>query len=653
MRRRDIVSRSRSRSPVRSLLVVVLAGATLVAGASLGAQEKTAAAAPEFKGSLFGAVPGDATLVVRVPTVKGLLDKVKSSPLAGLEQHPDVKAALADLKTRAAGGLEKARKDLGFDPVEALLALDGEWVITVGNLEALAGAVVEGMTMRQSPNVDPETIPIIISAEARSGGDKVRSSFEKLFAFAEKNGAVRDSAELNGGKVTILSEKKAEAPKAPKGEKDQPGEGEKKEKSDLVARPEEDDKDAPGETADDDDADEDEEEAAPPRPPFKLYVGELGNRFYLSLSRQLLEGCMQKPEFERADGLVANPLFQETHRATGTGDLFFFVNAKQVTKTLGGALSTTFFAFFWQKFEAIFLGSTLNNFAASYAIEGPGLKQAAFVNNGGASDGLLGIFKGDTFAPSKLGPIPADAKTFGSVTFNPAQLHKIVKDTVTFVMSMQGQAADLDALTEGQVGVKFSEVIAGLGKRLHFFGSGAANLENPLAGNNYLLELKEEGAVKKLLKKVSELAQGSFDAEKFKDREIYSVDTGSMGVQVAAADKLLVVSGSRGDVEKVFSLPAAAGAVSAGGESFKKAAQAMPPQVAIVSYNSEEFMKAYAKSVSDQLMKGGIDDEAAPYAKALFAILSYLGEGSGYGVWKEKGLYFLANSAFSAPKTTP
>ena len=611
-------------------------------------QEKPAAekAAPQtsFKGTLLSSVPADTTLLIRVPSAKAFVEKAKSSPLGQLQNHPDVKKLLDDLKQKAGPELEKAEKELGFHPIDTLLSIDGEWVLAIGNLTAFASALGESLQMGQMPqSLSPETIPLIIAADAGASAGKVHDSFEKLFSFAEKNGAKREAADFNGGKITRLSEpgpqKPAGKPDEKKGVEPEKVEKPKKEKSDLIARPEgdEDDKDSAKKADDSDDSDDDDKEEAPKSQPMNVYFGELGGRFYLSLNRQLLEGCMQKADAERADGIVKNALFQETHAATGSGDVFLFVNTKQLTSSVGNALSATFFAFFWQKFEAIFLGTSLNNFAMSYSIDKDSLSQTAFVNNAGASDGFLGIFKGETFAPTSVPPVPSDSQNFSSISFNPVQLSKIVKDTVQLIMSFQGQSADIDALVEGQVGVKFSEVMAGLGKRFHTF-TGALKADNPLASVNYVLELKDESPLKKVLKKVSEIAQGQFDAEKFKDRDIYSFDTGSFGMNVTAADKLLILSGNRSAVEKVLNRVGDATAVAPGGEAFKKAAATMPAQVAMVAYSSPEYAKSMVKSITDQ-MGSNLDPEVEPFLKAFSALAEAFGSASGFGVWKDKGFF--------------
>ncbi len=640
---------------------ILIASSLLIA--PLFSQEKAAAEKPAaekpvprgaFQGSLLSAMPADMTLLVRVSSAKGFVEKVKSSPLGQLQNHPDVKKFLEDLKKKTGPQMAKAERDLGFHPIDTLLSIHGEWVLGIGNLNALASALGESLQQGQMPSsLSPESIPLIIAADAGGSAGKVHEALEKLFAFAKKDGAELESTAFNGGTITHLSEPRVKgAGASPKPSDRKDGAGEKAEKdakpktdkgkSDLASRPEDDEKNEKDPGSDDDDGDDDDNSDdadgdAPSKEPMGMYVGELGSRFYMSLDRQLLEGSMQKADAERADGLVKNALFQETHAATGTGDLFVFVNAKQLTSSIGTGLSATFFAFFWQKFEAIFLGASLNNIGLAYVLEKDALSQSAFVHNSGASDGLLGVFKGDTFSPSTAPPVPSDAQNFSSFSFKSSHLSKLVKDTVQLILSFQGQPSDIDTLVEGKVGVKFTDLMSALGKRIHTF-TGAVKADNPLASINYVVELKDESPLKKALKKVSELAQGEFDAAKFKDHDIYTLNTGNSGMNVTAAEKLLIFTGSRGATENVISRAGDVSAIPPGGESFKKAAMGMPPQVSLLGFSSSEYMRNLVKSLMDQ-MGGQLDTEAQPFFKSIGALAELLGSGSVYGLWKDKGFY--------------
>lgn len=629
-------------------------------GTELGAQDKPAAPPPALpaalKGTLLAALPVDSALVVRIPNVKSLVEKLKSSPLGALRDHVDVKKALEMLQSKAGPELAKAEKELGFNPLDTLLSIEGEWVFALGGLGQLATTLSESLQMGQMPdNLSPDAIPILIAADAGAAAGKVHDAIEKLISLAQKEGAGVERFDFKGGKITRLSEPagpevspKKPAAKEPEVEDSDAEEaGKKKTKPNGIAAPqddEEDDTEKKENAADDDDGDDDDE---PKKPNMQVFVGELGGRFYISLSRSILEGCMYPRDSDRADGLAAQSLFQETHQAVGGGDFFTFVNIKQVITSIDSALSTTFFAFFWQKLQGLLFGPTLNNFAASGSIDATGLTQTMFVHNAGASDGLLGVFKGEAFAPGLAAPVPSDCKTFSSSTFNPGQLAKIIKEAVQLAMSLQGQQADLDTLVESQVGVKFSELMAGLGNRMHSF-SGLPRQDNPFASLNYILELKEEGGLKKVLKKVSEMAGGQFDAEKFKDREIYSADTGSFAINACAADKLLVLSTSRNDVEKVLTRTADA---VAGGDYFKKAVTGMPAQVTMVGFNSPEYMPALIKGMAQQAAESeGADEEAQVFIKALGAAADAFGGGWSYGVWRDRGLYFTGKLDLIAAK---
>jgi hypothetical protein len=632
------------------------------------------AAAPDLKGSFLNALPKETTILLRVANMKSLVAKFKSSPAYALKDNADVKALLARADKETSEGLAGAKKELGFDPVEFLLSIDGEWILAVGNLDAVATAVGESLSVGQAPqNLTPEMFPVVIAADASANQDKVRERLDKIFALAEKKGAKRETADWKGGKITRLShggpasgpakiepptgkDNKAEKEGSGDSEKDKKGtdgdkkgtDGDKKGTKDskkgsgFVATESDDAKDKDSKKdkdAEKDGADADgtvSEDGAPKEAPVSLYVGEMAGRIYFSPSRAFLEGCMQKTDSAGPDALASNALFQETHKMTGAGDIHMFVNVKQLTTSIGNALSTTFFAFFWQKFDALFFGKTFNNVGLVVSLEEAAIREAIFAHNSGASDGILGVFKSQPFPVAAPAAVPADSQSFSSVAFNPEQLGKIIKDVIQTAMAFQGQAQDVDALAEAQIGVKLSDLVAGLGKRLHYF-AGAPKADNPFANLNYILELRDEAPIKKLLKKLTELFQGDLQSEKFKDRDLYSVDTGNFGVTFAAADKLFVVSGSRAAVEKVINRTGTPGPSIGDSEEFKKAAAGLPASVSLLGFTSQEYMKGGLKALIQPLKDAGDPDNDA-IVGALGALGEILGSSISYGVWNDAGM---------------
>ena len=640
------------------------------------------------QGTILGALPADTVLCVRSPSLKSLGQKLKSTPFWALRDHPDVKKVLDKVRTDAAAGLAQAQKELGFDPVETLAGVEGEVVIALGGLEALATALGESLSVGQMPqNFNTENVPLLIAADAGGYAPQLHERLEKLMAFAVKQGAKKETVDFKGGKITRLTEshekakdgdgaeakgkkgddegdskKKSSSDKPEKPEK--PG-NEKKGGSDFVARgaadpsalaaDDDDDKDGKDDKDDadekddkDEKKDDDVEEAA--QPPVNVYFGELGSRVYVSTSRAMLEKCMQKPDEPPAQGLVSTPNFSETYRQTGTGDLYFFVNVKQFTTSVGSALSTTFFAFFWQKIEALVFGKSLNTLGIALNLEPSEIHETVFVHNSGTSDGVLGIFKNEPFSPTDAAPVPTDCQTFSSLSFNPEQLGKIIKDAVQTAMAFQGQAKDVDSLTQEMIGVKLSEVISALGNKLHSFAGVPSTDGNPLAGANYVIDLKNGSALQKVLKKLSELSQGQFTPEKFKDRDIYSYDQGSFSLHASAGEKHLVLSGSRSEVEKVIRKSQEdAGGAPPGGEEFKKAAAAMPPKVAMVGYSAPDYFKNFIKSLAKSAGDSP-DEEVQTLSKAAMALAEAVGSSVAFGVWRDSGFFADTHLKLAAPK---
>jgi hypothetical protein len=296
-------------------------------------------------------------LCVRSPSLKTLGQKLKSTPFWALKDHPDVKKVLDKVRTDAAAGLAQAQKELGFDPVETLAGVEGEVVIALGGLEALATALGESLSVGQMPqNFNTENVPLLIAADAGGYAPQLHERLEKLMAFAVKQGAKKETVDFKGGKITRLTEshekakdgdgaeakgkkgddegdskKKSSSDKPEKPEK--PG-NEKKGGSDFVARgaadpsalaaDDDDDKDGKDDKDDadekddkDEKKDDDVEEAA--QPPVNVYFGELGSRVYVSTSRAMLEKCMQKPDEPPAQGSGVHAELQRDLSPDGHG----------------------------------------------------------------------------------------------------------------------------------------------------------------------------------------------------------------------------------------------------------------------------------------------------------------------------------------------
>ncbi|MBI4601915.1 MAG: hypothetical protein HY721_08130 [Planctomycetes bacterium] len=635
-----------------------------VLGPALRAQE---AAKTEVKATFLNALPKDTTLLLHASSVKGTLDRIKASPLHALRDHPDVKRLTARIEEEAKGGLAGAKAELGFDPFDLLLSLDGEWVIAVGNLDSLASAIGEGLSIGQPPDVKPEQVPLLVAADAGSAAPRVRELFEKLFAYAEKQGAVKETKDFQGGRITSIRERPAKAPAGKGSAGEKPGEkgsgqGPEKEKekgkpeggaqgskgegggSDLAA-PDEQDAAKGGEDeqgkkgAGDDDSegagDEGSQEGRG-RPDVVVHFGELGGRFYFSLSRAFLEACMGKVDAPGASSLLASPTFQETQKLIGSGDVLAYLNVKGLTGSISSALSTTFFAFFWQKFDALFFGKSFNGAAVALSVEDRGLRETFFLHNSGGSDGILSVFKADAFTTAPPALVPANAKTFSGVALNPENLGKIVKDIAQTAMAFRGPATDVDLFFEQLSGAKLSEIVGGLGRRAYTF-SGTVNADNPFSSLGFALELRDEAPILKVLKKLSAGPQGALEASKVKDRDVYVLGFGSFDIAFAVVDKQLL-AGSKEEVDKVIGRTAEKGSGLAESEDFKRVAASLPAQAAMVGYSTPDYIRANFSALAEAA-RGTGEEDAEVLVGAILAVADVLGTSYSYGVWKDAGFY--------------
>jgi hypothetical protein len=562
---------------------------------------RTATPAAEGMGALGGtlaSLPQGTSLVVQFTGVKPFLDKLDRSPLGRLRDHPELKSVLRQFEQELSDRMQEAELQLGFDPMDLLRCFEGEVLVAIGELSPMASQLGSALSLGQAPEMTPESIPVVLAADALSRGDEVAEYLEKLFTFAEKEGALRETLSVGSGKLTILQDKAEE---------------------------------------------NDASSAGDSSPPMRLYFGRSGSRFYWGLNRAYVEACMGGGS--GGSKLVNSPVFRTCQNLTGSGDVFFFLDVKQLTTAVNGALSATFFSFYWQKVESLLFGKSLNAAAGSYSVDDRGVKSTFFVHNGGASDGLLGIFRGTPFPPTPPGFVPKTAKIYSASVMDATKLGDTIRGVFEVAMSLQAPGADLDSLFEQNVGVPFKDLIGAFGDRLHYFGE-TLDAENPFASLNYLMELRDAGPLRRIVEKMTGDPAMSLQVEKYKGSDLMAIPLGPAGsVAVAVSDKMLIVAGGDALARQVVdglrtdSVGGDAGTGGVRDAALKEqVASIAPAQVSMLTLSSDDYVETYFETISSSL-GDSVPPDAAPVLSVLSALGSVLGSSVGYGQWNDSGLY--------------
>lgn len=595
---------------VRVALGSRLAGLVLVASIVVGTLGISSPPAGAQDATILGGLPQETTLLVRVPSLQTLIEKAKKSPLAKLSDHPEVKEALGDLERELQGGMTEARERLGFDPMDLAACFEGETVLLLGGLDALAAKLGGALSTGAAPEMGPEDLPFAIASDAGSSADRAKGYLEKFFEFAVTEGAIRETVDVSGGaggKLTILSDS---------------------EESDAGSPDPDPDPDADGAGGGDS-----------TESPLRLYFGQAQNRFFFGTSRGFLERVMAGKAAPGATLLVDSPTFLESRRAAGDGDVFAYLNVKQLTRAINGALSATFFAFYWQKAEALLFGNSLNAMAASYSLEDRGVRNGFFVHNGGASDGIMGLLRGQPFSSTPPAFIPKEAKAYASMNLNVEHVSKIVKEIAQIAMAFQPGAGDIDTLFEQSMGVKFGEFFGSFGDKIHYYGE-TFDAQNALGSLNYVLELKAAAPLEKVLARFSAPGAGMLTQDSVDGATVYSLPAGPMGELAMAikADRL-VVAGGKGKVTAVLDRLSKGGAGLADQPEAKALLSSLaPPQVSMLSYSSKDYFAVYMDSIAQTVSTLASEPEAQTVVSLLKLLGELLGESAGYAQWTDKGL---------------
>jgi hypothetical protein len=341
----------------------------------------------------------------------------------------------------------------------------------------------------------------------------------------------------------------------------------------------------------------------------------------------------------RPESLADNTLYAATVKTLPQGgDALVYLDIKQLTDAIGRALSSSFVGFYWQKVESLIIGKSLNNVGVSVHIEDNRVREGIFIHNGGASDGLVGLLKGDSFPPSPPAFMPEKAHTFASIGFNPATLEKLVRELAEVALAFQaGAGSDVDAMFEQQVGVKLKDLFGSLGKRLHVFAQDVPG-GSPLQGLDLAVELKEEGPVKQILSKNAEGDSAAVSVTTYKEKQIFSLNPGSGGAAITLIEKLLLVSQSVERLQSMMDRSSGGGKPAPVVEEYGRMAQTVPAQVSLLYFVSEAAMKSQVRSIADQIPTDS-EEEAKQIRSAVAAIGDILGASLTFASWKDTGLF--------------
>ncbi len=519
--------------------------------------------------SIIKALPANSTLVLHAPSISSIVRDFKNSPIYKLKD----KQEFTELLAQAEQGLEEARQDIiaetQVDPFQMLKAAKGEAILAVGDVSKTIRDIGEAMLNMEEPEIDTESLPILLGVDALGGVKEFKKNLYALMAVAVREGAGVKTENFHGGKITTLS--------PPDGNEDGPK---------------------------------------------HIYFGEKGTKFFFTISRKFLEQTIVKLDAENPeDSLLNDPGYKETASRLGKGNhLSFFMNMKPVLKAVNGAMEGNPFVFLWQTIEDVLFGKSLNNFGTAFALEETGMRARTFVHNNGASDGIMGWFKTKPFAAAPPSIIPADARTYSVTGINAKAMNASINKLLTLAqsfMALQGQEANPREMFEEMMGFKISDLLSSIGNRVHTFGSGkAAGLENPLGDTTMVLELSNDAPWKKLVDKVIELSGGALEPQKYMGRDVFIMGDGFSGPAPGACitDKMVILSSEGENVQKVIRRIGKDTPGLAQNEEFKKAQGQVPGKVTSLGFQSKSVASGYMEGIEQALQFSPAGDAVPPEA---------------------------------------
>ena len=590
-------------------------------------QGKTAA----VSASLLDALPADTSVVLRARNATELQKKWKASPFYALKDQPDVKKLIDDLSKQMETGLADAKGKLGFDPMSLFDHIEGEVVIALGGLEAVIAKAAAAVMTGQQP-FSPNDVPLLIAVDAGSKAGDLRAKIGKILDLAQKEEGFRKEVEdFQGGKITTLT-----------GPKDS-GETKSTKKSSKKKKKK-------GITEDDDDGD-----AAPPPAqkqddPERVFLGDRGSLVLFALNRKHLEQVMAGMAAPAESALSKNADFTATLREVNpAADIHYFVNIRPAAIAARKALaSNPIGGVIWQLVESKILGKSLKNLAGGVLLRENDVQGLGFINNGGGSDGIFGVFKGVDVPGRPAAIVPEDADQYASFAVNMQALYAIIRDVANqaFAMSQgmmgggqggQENAPDIEQFVEAQFQIKPKDVIAAFGNAVHFYQKGAATEAEPFPNFSLSLELKDANPVKDLIQKVGAMA-GGIQAKTYLDHEIFPLAEGlgeGGGPTLGFADKLFVFGMKEESVKEVIRRSGKGGKGLSDNPAFQALSKIIPSRVIAVSYSSP---KSFGDSID--AMRNALNSAGMPFRiPDLKALGEVFGGSVGYAVWKDQGLY--------------
>ncbi len=556
-------------------------------------------AAPQ---SIVSALPADTVLVVQAPNLAGFVEKIKASPLGKIADLPDVSPIVGMVKQTLTMMRNQARAEIGFDPWDVITSVEGEIVLAYGSLQPLEKALTEQLSGLQ-PQVTTESISLLLSVDAGSSKAKLKGAFDKVVAMGREQGARVDTADFHGGKLTTI--------KPPEGEA--------------------------GEFT-------------------GFYVAEQGSRFVLGLNKKFLEQVLSSSG--KSGGLADDANFKSTFKMAGDGsDLFLFVNVKSLTQSVGNALNATFFGFFWQKFQSLVFGKSLNNMGFGAGIDSRGVRHRMFVHNGGAEDGILGWLKAPAIDSRPPAFTPESANMATSLSINVGKIFAFIQDLAQTAMSFQG-GGDINMMFEQQFGVKLDDLKRSFGTRIDAFSTKVGDFENPFGDVTLLVALKNPKPIKDLLKTVNAMAPGTLTPQQYQGHEILVTPGGGLvSPAICVTDNALIFSIEAENVRKVIRRLKSSSSALGDSPRFKKAASSSPGKVNYFAYQSLSDTKQTEERYSDlvEQLAMGLQAQGAgnlppnldkALLSALKAFMQSFGDTFAYGAWNADGFHIEGATPF-------
>ncbi len=553
--------------------------------------------------SVLHGLPEDTSIVIRLNSGRGLIDKIKASPFGDLRTHPEFKGFFDMVASEIEKGAKEGEAELGFNPLDLLDSLDGEVTFAIGGIEKIVSAIVQEIGAGGSGEdaVKPGDIPLLITANARSKAGSVRKKFAKIFSKIEEEEGVKSSIrDFHGGKITTF--------KAPKN-------------ADLDLS--------------------------------ELYFGELGSTFFFGINKGYFEKTFATLAGQEGASLTKSTDFIETSAQLGgtDADLLIYVNTKSIFGSIKKNLqSNPLFQVIYNMIETKIIGTSLKNFATTTNFAPDGIDAVSFINTDGKREGLLGLFDGPAFSAADVAKgVPPTVDSFTAMNFDFPKFYQLVREVANMAMGMaQGAPGiDVEQIIEGQFQIKPSKVFGALGNKMAWFArasEGAADDPLGLGTFGLQVDLKDKKTIHGFLKKLPALLSqtlflSGIRVEDYNDTEIFHFS--SEGPVAAIAGNKLVLTINAKFLKDLINRSGKADAKSlADDATYKKITSGYPAKVSSVNFARKEYYKQSMSTLSALAAESG---EEIPDLSAIFDIL---GDSGGYAVWNEKGYLSKARVPF-------